>query len=360
MMTTAYQPVLEVTRGGIVESIHYGAIAVVDVHGSLVASYGDPEAFTYLRSSAKPFQALPFIERGGHNTYGLTPKEIALLCASHSGTDEHVATLQSIQGKTGVREADLMCGVHPPFHKETAEALHARGEVPTPNRHNCSGKHTGMVASARLQGLTYDDYLNPQHPVQQQILQAFAEMCQYPVEKVIVGIDGCSAPNFALPLRHAAWGFARLCDPGALGQMRATACQTILTAMLANPRMVGGPDSFDTHLMQVAAGRVVAKGGAEGYLAMGLPANALRPGSPALGIALKVSDGDLAGRARLQSEYPARVRPSVALETLRQLGLFSSGDLDALADFGPAYSLGNWRKIVVGEAHPCFQLEFHP
>lgn len=342
-----YQPLVQITRGTIVESIHFGAFAVVDVHGNLLASHGDPYTVTYLRSSAKPFQALPFIERQGHEVYHLSPSEIALACASHSGTDEHVAVVRSLQGKAGISEKDLLCGVHPVEHPPTAEAMRQRGEQPTPNRHNCSGKHSAMLAFARMLGLPKEDYIHPDHPIQRQILQTFAEMCNLPVEQVVVGIDGCSAPNFAVPLYHAALAFARLCDPQT-GQVqppeRARACQVITAAMTAHPDMVAGPGRFDTRLMQTASGRVLAKGGAEGYQAIGLLPGALGPGSAALGIAIKISDGDHASRAR----------SAVALEILRQLGALSPSELEALADFGPRKPVYNWRKIVVGEIRPCF------
>ncbi|MBU1660309.1 MAG: asparaginase, partial [Chloroflexi bacterium] len=125
---------------------------------------------TFLRSSAKPFQALPFIESGGHERWNLTPREIAILCASHTGTDEHVSVLQEIQGKIEVTQADLLCGIHAPIDAPTREALRERGEEPTPNRHNCSGKHTGMLAHARLFNFPIADYINPEHPVQKRIL----------------------------------------------------------------------------------------------------------------------------------------------------------------------------------------------
>lgn len=360
-----YMPIMEITRGKVVESIHFGSIAVVDHRGRLIASYGNPNTVTYLRSSAKPFQALPFLEQGGKETYDLTLREVALLCASHSGTDEHVQVVESIQAKTGVQEKDLMCGVHAPSHAETAEALRQRGEKPTPNRHNCSGKHSGMLAYARLKGpagkgySSPDEslpYIDPAHSIQKDILQAFAEMCEIPVERVAVGIDGCSAPNFAVPLWNAALALAKLCDPGRLDSSRARACRTITTAMTSHPDMIGGPDSFDTHLMETTSGRMICKGGAEGYQALGLLPGALGPSSPALGIAIKISDGDLAGRAHSRTGPGGRVRPAVTLEILRRLGAISDTELEKLAEYGPTFHIRNWRKLVVGEARPCFEL----
>lgn len=350
MSETPYAPIFELTRGDTVECIHYGAAAVVDAQGRLVAWWGSPEAVTFLRSTAKPFQAMPFIEREGHLAFGLTPREIALICASHSGTDAHVEVARSIQAKTGVAEADLMCGIHPLSHQPTIEAMQKRNEPLTSNRHNCSGKHTGMLAFTRLLGLSNDQpYIDLAHPVQQSILQTFAEMCALPLEEVHVGIDGCSAPNFAVPLRNAALAFARLCDPQT-GKVqparRQAACDTIRSAMIQHPDMVAGPERLDTLLMEVGGGRLVCKGGAEAFYGLGLLPGALGTGSPALGIALKIADGD--GRKR--------VVDAVVLEVLRQLGLFSTDEMQSLAAYGPAFPVYNWRKLQVGQAYPAFTL----
>jgi L-asparaginase II len=342
-----YQPIFEVTRGGITESVHYGAIAVVSAEGRLIAAWGDPRIVTYTRSSAKPLQALPLIEMGADQAYHLTSKEIATICASHDGTDEHVEVVKGIQAKIGVQESDLLCGTHWPYHVPTAEAMKARGEQPTPNRHNCSCKHTGMLAQARLRGLPISDYVNPTHPVQMTIKASFCEMCAMPQDKVETGIDGCSAPNFALPLFNFALGFARLVDPRNLSTERATACRRITQSMLAHPLMVAGPGRYDTRFMEVGNGRLISKGGAEGYLAMGLLPGVLETGSPGIGIALKVSDGDAGGR----------VRPAAGLEILRQLGVFGKKELELLADFGPVKPVTNWRKLVVGETRPAFTLD---
>ena len=341
-----YLPVLELTRGEVVESVHSGAFAIVNSHGELVASYGDPNLVTFLRSSAKPFQALPFIESGGHERWNLNPREIAIICASHTGTDEHASVLQAIQSKIGVTQADLLCGIHAPIDAPTREALRERGEEPTPNRHNCSGKHTGMLAHARLFDFPIADYINPEHPIQKRILQTFSEMCDVKPEDVAIGIDGCSAPVFAIPLRNAALGYARLCDPGGLAPERAAACRTIIDAMSTHPEMVSGPGKFDTRLMEVAKGKIVSKGGAEGYQHIGVMPGAMAP-SPGLGIAIKISDGDLRGRAR----------PAVVLEILRQLGVLTSAELEELADLGPTFEIRNYRKVLIGKAYPVFAIK---
>jgi len=337
-----YQPVVELTRGRIVESIHYGAAAVVNSEGKLIASYGDPYAVSFLRSAAKPFQALPFIEMGGDEKFNFSPAEIGLICASHSGTDEHKSALETLQARIGISESDLQCGTHPPLSKDTADTLIRRGETPTQNRHNCSGKHTGMLAHARLRGLDISTYLDMKSPVQQSILQAFSEMCGIPEDQVELGIDGCSAPNFAVPLFNAALGLARLSDPRSLKPDRAKACNKIFAGMTGAPFMVAGPGRFDTLFMTEKHGTILTKAGAEGYQVFGVPA---QDGKPGLGIAIKISDGDADSRAR----------DLVGLEILHQLGLVSNDDLSRLSDFYTR-KLYNWRKLEIGEIRPGFTL----
>ncbi len=343
----SYLPLLELTRGGIVESVHHGAIAVADVTGRLVASYGDPHTVVFLRSSAKPFQALPFVEAGGPEHFGFTAREVAILCASHRGLEMHVETVQGMQAKIAATEHDLLCGTHPSEDPETAARLIRAGQSPTPNRHNCSGKHTGMLAYARLRGLPLADYINPHHDIQQTILTTLAEMCGMPPGEVVVGVDGCSAPNFAVSLVKAATALARLADPSGLPPTRAAALRKIFSAMNSEPEMVRGPEGFDTELMRVLPNLIAAKGGAEGYQALAIAPGAFGPNSPALGVAIKCADG--AGRATAP----------VALEVLSQLEVVGEKELNTLAPFGyaPRQPVKNWRGLVVGEVRPCFTLK---
>ncbi len=348
----SYQPVVEVMRGGIVESVHHGAVAVADALGNLVAWWGDPEAVTFLRSSAKPFQALPLVESGAADHFGLTPAHLAVICASHSGTDEHVQTVREAQGLCGVSESDLLCGVHPPLDPETARRLRDKGLEPTPNRHNCSGKHTGMLAMARFLQAPLEEYTHPHHPVQQRILAAFAEMCGVGPERVGVAIDGCSVPTFAVPLHAAATAYARLADPSRLPAGRAAACRRIFEAMASHPFLVGGPGRFDTDLMEAGAGRLVAKGGAEGYQGIALMPAA--GGGPALGIAFKIADGDQAKRSERPLGQQAGAR--VALAVLDDLGALDSAQRRMMEAY-EVRRLTNWRGLDVGEVRPCLHLE---
>lgn len=343
----SFVPLVEATRGGIVESIHFGAFAIVDIHGNLHASCGDPNLVTFMRSSSKPLQALPLIELGGREKFLLTDQEIALTCASHEGTDLHIRVLKNIQEKTGILEEDLLCGTHPLKDKATSEAMLLRGEKLSPNRHNCSGKHSGFLASAVLLNEPKQDYILLKHPIQQIVLQTFAEMCQISVDEILIGIDGCSVPVFALPLMKAALGIARLCDPIDLPRIRTEACRTITRAMTSFPEMVAGFDEFDTKLMRIGNGKIVTKRGAEGYQIIGLLPGAYGKDSPSLGIAIKISDGDPKERAR----------PLVSLEILRQLGALSIDQLQLFPEFF-THAIRNWRKLDVGELRPCFDLNF--
>ncbi|HET9590972.1 MAG TPA: asparaginase [Anaerolineales bacterium] len=349
------RPLFEVTRSDIIESVHYGCIAVVDTNGKLISSYGDPQTVAFLRSSAKPFQVLPFVEHGGVEKFGLTPRELAIACASHEGSDLHVKTVEGIQRKAEIDEGHLQCGIHMPSDVDAFKSLVVNGQKPTPNRNNCSGKHSAMLAYAKMRGLPLEHYLDPEHPIQQEIFVSFAEMCKLPIQEIGLGTDGCSAPNFAVPLYHAALAVARLCDPRELSDGRAAACRQITAAMTAHPEMVSGYGEFDCELMRVGQRRIVCKRGAEGYQIIGLLPGALGPNSPGVGIALKVSDGD-ASRMSLDLAHNNRVRPAVSLEILRQLGALSSEQEKALAAFGPEKLIKNHRGLVTGQSRPVFRL----
>ena len=350
---TALQPIFELTRGRIVESIHYGSIAIVDSTGRLLHSYGDPHGVAFLRSSAKPFQALPFVERGGVEYFNFTQSELSLACSSHETAQIHLDAVKVLQEKVGIQESDLQCGPHLPGDAAKLRMVIQQNSTPTPNFNNCSGKHTAMLAHAKMRGLPLENYLDHDHPIQQDILAAFSEMCGIEKEKVELGIDGCSAPNFAVPLLNAALGMARLCDPRGLSESRAAACAKITSAMSAHPEMVSNYGEFDCELMTVGAGRVITKRGAEGFQIVGLMPGVY--GENGVGIAFKVTDGD-AARMNDELESIVRVRPAVTLEILRQLKVLDEAQMQSLAKFGPAKQIKNYRGTTTGESHPVFQL----
>ncbi len=329
---------VDIIRGGIVESSHRVVAAVANVRGEVLAAWGNADLVTFLRSSAKPFQGMPLVESGAAAHFELSEQELAIACASHAGTDDHIEVVHSILRKIGLSEADLRCGTHTPYDTKTSKKLIMAGEKPSPIRHNCSGKHAGMLVVARYLDAPTSTYLEPDHPVQVRILDNFAEMVSMAADDIIVGIDGCSAPNFAVPIRNAASAYARLMDPGQFSTEKVDSCGAIVRAMTAYPEMVSGEGRFDTLLMQVSSAQLLSKGGAEGFQGIGIPPNSLGPGSPALGVALKVLDGDLGSRAL-----------SVAtIAVLEALGVLSTEERQQLEQFD-SRPIQNQSGLHVGE-----------
>jgi L-asparaginase II len=324
-------PVLiEVRRGGHVESRQRGDVAVVAPDGRLIASAGDPDRFAFLRSSAKPFQLAPFVASGRFDAYdfGNPTEALAIMAASHSGEDRHVRTVQALLRQGGLSRDVLQCGVHPPYDTETAQRLLRDGEPLTPLRHNCSGKHAGMALHAKAAGWDVDRYWAPDHPVQQLALATIAEVSGVPEAEIIQGTDGCGVIAFGLPLRGLALSFARLADPsGVADPALRSALARIRDAMMAHPELVAGERRrFDTAVMRVAAGGVVSKAGAEGVQGIGiLPGHAGdgRIGPGACGYAHKIEDGD-GGR---------RAGSATAVAGLRELGVLDEERVERLAEY---------------------------
>jgi L-asparaginase II len=282
-------PVLvEITRGGWVESRHRGAVAIADASGALVWSAGDVERPVFGRSSLKMLQALPLVESGAADAWGVSPEELALACASHSGEPAHVEAVAAWLARIGCDETCLACGAHAPLNEAAARALLLDGRVPSRLHNNCSGKHTGFLTLARHLGADVAGYERPDHPVQRRVLGAIGEMAGLDVAALPVGVDGCAAPAPALPLRALAAAIARIADPSGLAPARAEAARRLDSAVRAHPFQVAGTGRACTAIIQAAEGAISVKGGAEGvYVAVlsGL----------GLGIALKIDDG--AGRA---------------------------------------------------------------
>jgi len=270
--------VIEVTRQGHVESCHRVSAAVVDEHGTLVASAGNPEQVTFWRSAAKPFQALPLVQDGGADQFGFGPRELALTCASHSSEPEHRTLCEQMLNRIGCAETALACGPHPPLSQPVAEQVIREGLSLTPLWSNCSGKHTGMLAQARHHGWPLEGYQRQGHPLQQRLLEEVSRWTGVKQESILQVGDGCTAVNFGMPLSAMAEGYARLAVSPDASALR------IREAMLGHPFLVAGTGRLCTDLMTEAKGTVLAKVGAEGvYSAAYLP---LR-----LGITLKVEDG---------------------------------------------------------------------
>ena len=283
---------VESWRGPVLESRHTVHVAVVDGAGRLVASAGDPEYRTFWRSAAKPFQAVPLIEDGAVERFGLSRQDLALACASHSSEPAQVALVRDFLRRIGCTERDLLCGPHRPLSEAVARDYETRGVRLTAVHSNCSGKHTGMLALAKAHGWPTEFYARAEHPVQQRCLKSVSEYTDVPAEEIGVAVDGCGVACFALPLRNMALAYARLGSrewgvvPNGAHRREPlpTPHSPILQAILHHPELIAGEGRPCTELMRAHPGRVVTKVGAEGVYSALL----VREG---LGVSLKVEDG---------------------------------------------------------------------
>jgi L-asparaginase II len=325
--------VVEVVRGDRIESAHRGAGAVVDADGRVVMSFGDADRPVYPRSAVKALQALPLVESGAANRVGLSDKEIALSCASHSGSEAHVATARSMLAKAGYDERVLECGAHWPLGEEEARALARSGRTPTALHNNCSGKHAGFVGLSCAIGADPKGYVASDHAVQREVTAAIEEMTGARLSEDMRGVDGCSIPTYAVPLLALARGFARLGTGQGLSQQRRQAAARIRAAISAHPMTVAGRGRFDTEVMSLLRGRVLTKSGAEGVFCAALP-------EVGLGVAVKAEDG--AGRAA-QAMIAALIRRFAGLddEAAARLARFVSP------------RLSNWNGAEVGRLRPA-------
>jgi L-asparaginase II len=312
-------PVLvEVTRCDLVESIHRGAVAVSDAIGTVRFRLGDIETPIYTRSALKPLQALPLVESGAAEAFDVTDEEVALACASHSGESMHTTRVAAWLARIGCSEADLLCGPQNPSHQPTSQVMLTTREKPSKLHNNCSGKHAGFLTVAKYLGAPTADYVNIAHPVQKAVLDSVSRLSDY--RDPAWGIDGCAAPNFALPLAAFARALARLAAGQTPGAGR------IIRSMTTYPELVAGTGRHCTALMRAARGKAAVKLGAEGVYAAMLP-------ELGLGVALKIDDGAM--RA-------AETAIAVILEKLKVIA--------------PGYALSpvvNTRGTTVGECRPA-------
>lgn len=330
------QPLVAVERGGYVGSLHRGTMVVADTSGEMVISIGDAQQPVFLRSAAKPFQVMPAVLGGALERYGVTDRELAVLCASHSGEPRHMEAVLSVLTKIGLDETALRCGVHPPQHEETARRRWEAEIEPTPVCNNCSGAHAGMLLACRAMGWPIETYGDPDHPLQRMTRETIGAFAGVSVNAVQMATDNCAVPTFRLPIRQAALVFARLGAAEGVTEQLAGVARRVVRAMTSYPEMVGGEERFDSDLMRVAGGSIVAKGGAEGFEGIGLPARKL-------GMAMKVSDGN--SRA---------IGPAV-MQVLAQLGGLTGGQIDELESYGEP-RLYNLQGELVGRLVPVFHL----
>jgi L-asparaginase II len=290
------------------------------------------------RSSVKPFQALPLILTGGFDHYGFSEQQLAIMCASHSGNDEHCEVVKSNLDRAGNRVEDLLCGVHWPIFMRNANIFPQAREDQDPLRHNCSGKHSGFLALAKYLGEPLTEYLNPDSKTQRLIKTSVAERCEYPEGKIKVGIDGCSAPVFSMPMRNLAIGFKNLANLRAPDTAVALALARVKSAMTMYPFLVAGEKRFDYDFMRSFPGNGVSKVGAEAIQGIGFS-------EPAIGICVKITDGG------------TRALGPVCVHVLEQLGLIDRLDKYPFLQAHAKPEVRNYRDILTGTIEVDFQLK---
>lgn len=332
---TSLVPLIETTRGGTPECLHFGAVAVTDTQGRVLAHAGDPRWLTFTRSTLKALQALPFMEAEGPHKMGFTRENIAMMCASHSGEPMHVAQVQEMLDKAGLTYKKLQCGCHVPMFVEL-------GVAPAPaeydeRHHNCSGKHSGFLAMCVQQGWPVESYLDPGHPLQQAIRRDVARAVGLAPEQLKMGIDGCSAPNYAMPLANLARGYARLASGSADAEFGESFAQ-LADAMTARPDLVSGTARNDLAFMRAGQGDWVTKVGADGV-------QAFASRSRGQAFAVKIADGS---KVALHSATVA---------VLDQLGWLDEPQRDALR-LWRAETITSIRGAPVGERKAVFALQF--
>jgi L-asparaginase II len=337
---TANPILVEALRGGIVESTHRGAYAVVDARGALVHASGDIERPVFPRSAIKVLQALPLVASGAADALGLADEELALACASHGGEAMHARTAAGMLAKAGLDVSAPECGAHWPYHDGALKALAAAGETPSALHNNCSGKHAGFVclgcAMAKAAGRPGDEvrafvrgYVQPEHPVMLEVTAAVQAATGFDLARTARGTDGCSIPTYAIPLRHLAHAFAKVAAGEGLSADHARAARRLREAVARAPQMVAGSGRFDSRVMARLGERVFCKVGAEGMYCAALPARGL-------GVAIKVDDGNNA-RA-------CEVVMAALVEALVPLDDGEAGFMRSLSDV----PLANWNGIEVG------------
>lgn len=329
---------VNVMRGNFIESKHLGHIAIVDYTGKLIASKGNINSIVFARSSMKPLQAIPIIETGAYESYQLEPADLSLCCASHNGEEQHTDRVISILEKAGLVESSLQCGTHIPRWEEAYKKIIIENRKVTPVYNNCSGKHSGMLITAKHLNEPIDSYYNMDHPVQQRILQVISELAETPKEDIQIGVDGCGVPVHGIALEKIALAYAKMAKPDNLPNSRKKSVSQVVHAMMQVPEMVGGTNRFCTDFMNVVKGKMFGKVGAEGVYCIG----DLRSG---IGIAIKIEDGN------------SRATSPVAIEVMKQLGMLTGEELNELKEYHFP-SINNARDEKVGSLKADFLLDY--
>lgn len=302
--------IARIKRNGHIESEHFGQVVLCHADGRIEHAFGDPDIATFMRSSAKPFQAITVLQTGAADKFGWTEEEIALVCASHHAEPDHLAGVRSILAKAGLTEDDLQCGPHPPIHVPSRDALIKAGQSPTRIHNNCSGKHAGMLSACVAAGWDTKTYLQTDHPLQQMNAKNVARFAGVEGEKIPTGTDGCGVPTFYLPIREMAVMYAQLASEAKNLEDLHQSSARVSHALRAYPRMVSGTDQFTAVFGKHVGFRAFSKGGAEGVIGVGIP-------ELSMGLAIKSSDGSSRALAIVVCRVLAELLPDLNWDAIR-------------------------------------------
>lgn len=321
------EELIHVYRGELIENIHRGDIAVVDYKGKVLNCVGDYNKLTYFRSAAKLFLALNVILCGAADYYGFDDKELAIMCASHRGETYHVETLTSIINKLGLQIDSLMCGITEPFSRSAAISSYKSGQPFNQLHCACSGKHLGMLAICKYKGYPLEGYTETSHPVQQDGSKIVSMFTGVDVDKIIIGVDGCTVPVHGMPLYNMALAYARFANPSEMETKYQLAVERLRNALVKYPEMISGKNSFCTDLTSCGRGEIIGKVGADGVYCVSIP-------KEGIGVALKIENGDM------------RIAQMVAANTLKQLGFLDDSQISSLSRYFDTPVLDNRKKII--------------
>nr|WP_209661732.1 asparaginase [Acetoanaerobium pronyense] len=332
------EPLVRVSRGPVVESIHRGDAVVVNTSGEILYFIGDPYKYTYIRSAAKPLQTINVFLSGAQNKFEFTDEELSIMCASHYGEDFHKKVIENMLEKIGLKMEDLNCGKTLSIKPEYAQIQLKENHIINQANNDCSGKHCGILASCIAKGYDLGGYTEDKHPVEQDILKVISMMCEIEPEDIKLGVDGCSVPVHAMPIYNMALGYAKLANPNSLEKNVKEGCEKIFTAMNNAPEMVAGTGGFCTELIKNTNGKLIGKLGAEGVFCIGVK-------EKGIGLAVKIEDGN----------YYRAINPAV-MRCLEDLEILDNEELEKLSRFISQKNINNL-GTEVGQIEPCFHLK---
>ena len=320
-----------VTRGNVIESTHGAKCVVQNFNYKKIFTTGHELDLVYPRSAIKIFQAIPFIQSGAHKKYKLSKKEIAISCASHCGERQHMIILHNWIRKININTNAIKCGIHNPLNLGSSNKLLLSGKKPNQLHNNCAGKHLGMISGCLSNKMDIKNYVDFNHPYQKLIRNSLEYFTECKITKKQVGIDGCSAPQYAFPLQNISTSMVNLIKNYTGDGYFSKQIKSLLDSILQYPQLTGGSNNFDSELMCITKGKIFSKGGAEGVLLFAHK-------EKKIGGVIKIKDGN------------ERALPSAAIAIFKKLSLVNKNELRELSNWSNQ-QINNHAKIIVGKIY---------